>query len=350
MVSLGVSQQHTANPCLSFEAEMPDTLFPRFVLYRLRLRLELGVRRQRLPAYLGSTVRGLFAASFRHLVCVTQALVYDGCLLLHRCPYPYIFETPPPPHLPDVLQKRFRQAPRPYIFEVPMIYAGEETLELGLVLVGRALDFLPYFLYVVQETGKRGLGRAQVPYRLLAVTDGSQADGPVIFHAEEGIIHDSVPAITLAGLQQQGDAQVRQVTMEFLAPLRIKKYGAYQEAGERIEFATLLDLLLGRLEALALFHCEESWSPNTVLREAAHSVQVVAKHLSLQPLERYSNRHHQKLPLHGLVGTVSFTGNLAAFLPLLRMGEYVHIGAGTAFGLGQYRLYTQPVHASPGIP
>jgi len=231
-----------------------------------------------------------------------------------------------------------------------MIYAGEETLELGLVLVGRALDFLPYFLYVVQETGKRGLGRAQVPYRLLAVTDGSQADGPVIFHAEEGIIHDSVPAITLAGLQQQGDAQVRQVTMEFLAPLRIKKYGAYQEAGERIEFATLLDLLLGRLEALALFHCEESWSPNTVLREAAHSVQVVAKHLSLQPLERYSNRHHQKLPLHGLVGTVSFTGNLAAFLPLLRMGEYVHIGAGTAFGLGQYRLYTQPVHASPGIP
>ena len=242
---------------------MPDTLFPRFVLYRLRLRLELGVRRQRLPAYLGSTVRGLFAASFRHLVCVTQAPVCDGCLLLHRCPYPYIFETPPPPHLPDVLQKRFRQAPRPYIFEVPMIYAGEETLELGLVLVGRALDFLPYFLYVVQETGKRGLGRAQVPYRLLAVTDGSQADGPVIFHAEEGIIHDSVPAITLAGLQQQGDAQVRQVTMEFLAPLRIKKYGAYQEAGERIEFATLLDLLLGRLEALALFHCEESWSSNT---------------------------------------------------------------------------------------
>jgi hypothetical protein len=253
-------------------------------------------------------------------------------------------------HLPDVLQKRFRQAPRPYIFEVPMHYAGQETLELGLVLVGRGLDFLPYFLYVVQETGKYGLGRARVPYRLLAVTDGGQADGAVIFRTEEGIIHDRVAAITLADVQQQGDAQVRQITLEFLTPLRIKKYGAYQEAGERITFATLLDLLLGRLEALALFHCGEAWSPNTGLREAARSVQVVAKDLSLHPLERYSNRQHQKLPLHGLVGTVSFTGNLAAFLPLLRMGEYVHIGAGTAFGLGQYRLHTQPADVLTHIP
>ena len=180
---------------------MQETLFPHFMLYRLCLQLALGVGRQRLPAYLGSTVRGLFAASFRHLVCVTQASVCDGCLLLHRCPYPYVFETLPPPDFPDVLQKRFRQAPRPYIFEVPTTYTGEETLELGLVLVGRALDFLPYFLYVVQETGKRGLGRAQVPYRLLSVTDGSQADGPVIFRADEGIVHDNVLAITLAGLQ-----------------------------------------------------------------------------------------------------------------------------------------------------
>jgi hypothetical protein len=56
--------------------------------------------------------------------------------------------------------------------------------------VGRALDFLPYFLYVVQETGKSGLGRARVPYRLLMVTDGSHPDGPVIFQADTGIVRD----------------------------------------------------------------------------------------------------------------------------------------------------------------
>jgi hypothetical protein len=317
---------------------MHNTLFPKFALYRLRLLLELGARRQTLPAYLGSAVRGIFAASFRQVVCVTRAPVCDGCLLLHRCPYPYIFETPPPLHLPEVLQKRFRQAPRPYIFEVPLVYRGEETLELGLVLVGRALDFLPYFLYVVQETGKSGLGRARVPYRLLTVTDGSRPDGPVIFQADTGIVRDDVQAITLADVQHPGDTEVHQVTLELLTPLRVKKYGDYQASGERLTFATLIDLLLGRLEALSLFHCGDDWAPNTTLREAARSVHVVAKHLALQRLERYSNRHHQKLPLHGVIGTLSFAGNLALFLPLLRLGAYLHIGAGTAFGLGHYRL------------
>lgn len=317
---------------------MPDGLFPTFALYHLRFHLELGARRHTLPAYLGSTVRGVFAASFRQVVCVTRAPVCDGCLLLQHCPYPYIFETPPTLSLPVALQKRFQQAPRPYVFEVPMVYDGAETLELGLVLVGKASDFLPYFVYVVQATGTQGLGRARVPYRLLSVTDGGQAEHPLLFQAESGMVRDQVQGITLADMRHPDDAQVQHITLEFLTPLRIKKYGSYQGSGARLEFATLLDLLLGRLEALSLFHCAATWAPHTALRDAARQVWVVDKHLAFQPLERYSNRQHQKLPLHGIVGRISFTGELGPFLPLLRLGEYVHLGAGTAFGLGQYRL------------
>ncbi len=106
------------------------------------------------------------------------------------------------------------------------------------------------------------------------------------------------------------------------------------------EFVTLFDLLLGRLEALSPFHCADSWALHTALREATRQVRVVDKHLAFQPLERYSNRQHQKLPLHGIVGRISFVEKLGPFLRLLRLGEYVHLGAGTAFGLGQYRLVT----------
>jgi hypothetical protein len=100
----------------------------------------------------------------------------------------------------------------------------------------------------------------------------------------------------------------------------------------------LIDLLLGRLEALSLFHCGGGWTPNTALCELASHIKVVAKDLRLQRLERYSNRYRQKWPLHGIVGSITFVGDLAPFLPLLRLGEFLHIGAGTAFGLGPYEL------------
>jgi hypothetical protein len=182
-----------------------------------------------------------------------------------------------------------------------------------------------------------------VPYRLLAVTDGSTADGAVIYQAEAGLVHDAVQPVTLAHVQQPGDAQVEELRLEFLTPLRVKKYGTYQEAGERLTFSTVIDLLLGRLEALAVFHCGAPWTPQEALRDAARQVHVVTKNLTLQRLERYSNRHRHTLPMHGLLGTLSFAGPLGPFLPLLRMGQYVHIGAGTAFGLGRYELHTSPV-------
>jgi hypothetical protein len=249
----------------------------------------------------------------------------------------YLFETPPPEDLPAPLRKRFQQAPHPYVFEVPLAYRGEALFELGLILVGRALDYLPYLLYIIQEQGQAGLGRA--PYRLVTVMDGNRADEAVIYRAGEGIIGDTVQGKTIAEARHGEDAQITHLAMEFLTPLRIKKFGDYQARGERFTFATLLDLLLGRLEALAFFHCDEAWRPDTMLREAARHIHIEASTLRFQSLERYSNRRHQKLPLHGLLGTLHVRGSLEAFLPVLRLGEDVHLGAGTAFGLGKYRLH-----------
>jgi hypothetical protein len=145
-----------------------------------------------------------------------------------------------------------------------------------------------------------------------------------IYRAAVGIVQDTVRPVTLADVQQPGDAQVTQVTLKFLTPLRMKKYGAYQEAGERIPVRTVIDLLLGRLEALAMFHCGAAWVPQEALRDAAGHVHVVAKHLNLQRLERYSNRHRQTLPMHGLLGSLSFAGPLTLFLPIAYGAVYPH--------------------------
>ncbi len=313
-------------------------VFSDLTLYCFRVLIELGPGRQNLPPYLGSTLRGAFASSFRQLVCVTHQRSCDGCLLLSRCSYPYIFETPPPAHIPVDLQRRFRQAPRPYVFEVPLRYRGEQELELGLMLVGKAIDFLPYFIYVLNEIGKLGLGVGRVPYRLLAVMDGSQPDGPVVFDTQEQILHENFSAITLDAFAAEKSAELQRVTLEFLTPLRMKRHGTYQLDDERIDFLSIMELLIGRVETLSVFHCDGQWLPSEPLLTAARQVRVTDKQLTFHYLERYSNRQQRKLPLHGLLGTMTFAGDISQFLPLLQIGEYLHLGAGTAFGLGQYRL------------
>ena len=40
----------------------------------------------------------------------------------------------------------------------------------------------------------------------------------------------------------------------------------------------------------------------------------------------------------GVVGEMIFRGDLTQFLPYLRLGEILHIGKGTAYGLGRYSL------------
>ena len=44
------------------------------------------------------------------------------------------------------------------------------------------------------------------------------------------------------------------------------------------------------------------------------------------------------MKLGGLRGEITFEGDLSPFMPLLRLGEKVHVGQGTGFGLGGYEI------------
>ncbi len=44
------------------------------------------------------------------------------------------------------------------------------------------------------------------------------------------------------------------------------------------------------------------------------------------------------MKLGGFVGRITFEGDLTPFLPYIRIGEAVHVGKATSFGLGRYRI------------
>src|SRR5262245_31356172 len=120
-------------PCLSL---LPGAALP---LARYRF-VFLMCDELRLPEFAGSLLRGQFGASLRRIACMTGLPRCPPCQLYRTCPYPGIFETPPPPS--HALQ-RFSQVPHPYVIEPPPLglrrVAAGEALSFHVVLLGRAL-------------------------------------------------------------------------------------------------------------------------------------------------------------------------------------------------------------------
>jgi hypothetical protein len=136
-----------------------------------------------LPAYKGSALRGGFGQVFRRIACLGADRGFGECLLRERCPYHYIFETPPPAG--SVVLDKVPTAPQPFVLEPSLetkrVYEPGEELTFHLVLIGKALDFLPYFIYTFDELGRIGLGRGKGKYTLDAVAwlDATGAAVPI---------------------------------------------------------------------------------------------------------------------------------------------------------------------------
>ena len=72
----------------------------------------------------------------------------------------------------------------------------------------------------------------------------------------------------------------------------------------------------------------------------AEKVACVRRDLRWEERERRSSRTGMRHPIGGLLGECAFAGDLAEFLPLLWLGQYLHVGKHAAWGNGRFRLTT----------
>lgn len=280
-----------------------------------------------LPLYKGSTLRGGFGHAFRKVVCAVKKKTCDDCLLKHKCAYSYIFETPPP--VDTAIMRKYPRAPHPFVIEPPpeekTVYEPGETLRFGVVLIGKAREYLPYFIYAFEELGNIGIGRGKGRYRIEEISSGVER----IYTGETKTLRAPAPL----ELPEQ-DGPVSRITLKFLTPTRIK-YNEQLEPDP--EFHVLIRNLLRRVSSLSYFHCQRELNLDFKgVIERAQAVRVVGKELKWIDWERYSARQDTRMKLGGFVGIMAFEGDITEFMPFLRIGEIVHLGKATSFGLGQY--------------
>ncbi len=306
----------------------------------LQVRMTLQARDPlQLPPYKGSTLRGGFGSVFKETVCVVDHRECVRCLLRSRCAFPYVFDTPVPEEA--VRLRKYPAAPHPFVFLPPLeektLYRPGDTLTFDLTLIGKGADFLPYFIYTFERLGEwRGLGKGRGRFAVESVTWLSpQGEEVPIYSGVEKILRNSFHPVTVQDLLfPLRTLHLELVTLNFITPTRLVYAESLTPAPD---FHVLIRTLLRRLSNLAYFHCgtELNLDFRGLITEA-EQIETVTGDLHWHDWERYSARQDARMKLGGFVGQVTYQGNLQPFLPLLRLGEIVHVGKGTSFGLGKY--------------
>lgn len=292
-----------------------------------------------LPVYKGSTLRGGFGNAFKSIVCVSKGKECSDCILKDRCVYTYIFETPPPAD--TEVMRLYEKAPHPFILEPPMEtrqqYGPGDELSFHVILIGRAINYLPYFIYTFDVLGQKGIGRGRGKFTLKSVAADEKGIEKIIYESVRNTVQ-SFPTNTLSFEQSSDDSTSQQtVTLEFLTPTRIVYKGKLLD---NLQFHILIRGLLRRISLLGYFHCGSA--PDSIdfrkLIEQAREVKVKHSRLSWYDWQRYSARQDTMMKLGGFVDSITFEGKLSEFMPCLLAGEILHVGKGTGFGLGKYKI------------
>ncbi len=288
-----------------------------------------------LPPYKGSTLRGGFGHAFRRVACALRDRECPECLLREKCIYSYVFETPPPSD--TLMMRKYTSAPHPFVIEPPperrRAYTPEDGLTFGLTLIGRAIDYLPYFIYTFDELGRIGIGKGKAGFEL----EGVSCNGETIYESRTRTIKRFNPRSLSISFDPSLASHRSNLTLSFETPTRILYSGRLTL---ELEFHILIRNLLRRLSLLAYFHCGKDpsgWDFKGMIRRA-EEVKVSARALRWHDWQRYSTRQGTRMKLGGFVGRITFRGDIGPFMPLIRAGEVLHVGKGTSFGLGRYRI------------
>lgn len=288
--------------------------------------------------YLGSAIRGGFGRSLRRTVCVTHLRDCHPCPLQPRCPYVYLFETPGAEKAGSFHLDR---APHPLVIcppgpEEPV----HDLLAVRTVLIGPAVNYLPHVIWAFHSLGLSGLGAQRSPYILRSVEVDGGGKPSTLWEASNPVLLKAGYRPVRIGDESAQPTPASRVRLRFCTPLRIR---FQRRLCTRLTFPVLMTNVLRRLHLLDQVHGDGGWRfDHAELIRAAESVRCTAYELRWHDWTRYSSRQNTKMQLGGLLGTVTFEGDLGPFMPYLRAAELVHVGRNTSFGLG--RMVIEEVH------
>jgi hypothetical protein len=171
-----------------------------------------------------------------------------------------------------------------------MEYEPGERMRFSFTAVGRAADYMPYFIYAFSKMGDEGVGRLKARYRLEQVVVKNPLAG---IHEEifdgEVVRNKRLPTVWEDAVSTARKLNGKRVRLQFLTPAFIKFRGSVSP--EAPPFAALVQSLLIRIPMLSAFHCGELWQEDfKSLVEWAGEVETVPRGLLFAATLRFGTR------------------------------------------------------------
>ena len=284
----------------------------------------------KLGHFKGATLRGGFGYAFKKLVCFFgKEKICNNCSISSKCPYRIIFES-------QSNDKKFfniKEIPRPFVIEPPytekQIYRNTEIFPVKLILIGKSIEYFPYFFLSFSSLGEIGLGANRKKYSIKSVFQIYPQN--ILIYTENS---DELKKPVISPFTEKISQKASQITLNFISPTRIKFNGKLISVPE---FHHIIRALIHRITLLSFYWCdvkiEYEWKN---LIEEAKDIKIKTCELRWVDWERFSSKQKTKMKFGGFRGKITYTGNLEKFLPLLLLGSHLHIGKSTTFGLGKY--------------
>jgi hypothetical protein len=320
------------------------------------------------PPFKGNVFRGALGKALKDLTCAFKSKQCNECLIRDKCLYAQIFES----HNVEgkSILKNIEKAPHPFVIFVPdkyrLEYPENDKIHFYLTLIGSAIEYISYFILSFEQIGKKGIGNNRSPFRVERV----RVSGENIYDpAEKKVLRDFpvlkgcdfLPACNdntpspqkkeskqklLQGGKGGGFLEKSPPNIEvsnreglklFLeSPTRIKFDGRFQK---NITFDMIVRNILRRVQLLCTFYCDgPDFVDFTSLIEKSKEIKIVDKKINWQQQMRFSYRQEKNVSMGGVSGWIEFAGDVAEFLPFLKIGEYLHVGKGTGLGLGKIKV------------
>jgi|SRR5690625_55199 len=306
--------------------------------YRFHWRIKTPLQ---LPPYASSTLRGVFGRMLRQLACLTRANACRGCAMASACPYPQLFEPQTVPR-----PQGGQPALAPYAIETPFTFSRQEPgkdllLQPGkgytfdmVLMTPAALDQLSLIVAAWRHAFAKGVGKGNGTAELVQVEHlPPQGPSSNILSAANASLQSHNTALSVPRFYRPEDVMLRLQT-----PLRIEQRGTL--INERsITPAVFLRHLIRRVSFQVCAQQPSAFPLDEIhqLNALADRVKEGERKMLWCDWERYSSRQSKKMKLGGLVGCWELLQVPPQLLPLIYLGQWLHLGKGSAFGLGKYR-------------